>query len=119
MDLQRISKIVETEIESISHGNVVETIRGHLVPLRVENREWDYGDEGQTYPCWIVLEDKKTDSVIAYCEQGFGPSEPWGLMSLARFPNMGMDSGWFAQLEDAVRESMFWFGDDPPNYEVR
>jgi hypothetical protein len=32
---------------------------------------------------------------------------------------MGMDSGWYAYLEDAVRESMAWEGENPPGYEVR
>jgi hypothetical protein len=32
--------------------------------------------------------------------------------------SLGMDSGWFAMLEGAVRESMAWDGDNPPGYEV-
>jgi hypothetical protein len=32
--------------------------------------------------------------------------------------NMGMDSAWFASLEDAVRESQAWDGENPADYEV-
>jgi hypothetical protein len=49
----------------------------------------------------------------------FGPRDPWGLLFIAgRHLSMGMDSGWFISLEDAVRASMAWDGKNPPGYEV-
>lgn len=32
--------------------------------------------------------------------------------------SIGMDCGWFASLEDAMRESMAWDGPNPEGYEV-
>ncbi|CAG0933531.1 hypothetical protein TFLX_03094 [Thermoflexales bacterium] len=75
------------------------------------------GKKGQTYPCWIVLEHKESNTGIAYCDYGFGPKDPWGLVFLSG-DSMGMDSGWFSSLEDAFRESMAREGPNPPGYEV-
>jgi hypothetical protein len=33
--------------------------------------------------------------------------------------NIGMDCSWYANLEDAMRESQPWDGPDPPDYEVQ
>src|SRR5262249_28688381 len=43
---------------------------------------------------------------IAYCESGFGPGAPWGLVGLGE-PNMsiGMDSNWYTTLLEAYFES--------------
>ena len=59
------------------------------------------------------------DTAIGYCAEGFGPTDPWGLLFLRDHPNMGMDSQWFASLEDAVGESAAWDGINPPDYEVK
>ena len=40
---------------------------------------------------------------IAYCEFGFGPKYPWGLVSSsAEHPNMGIDSDWFQTFLDTI-----------------
>jgi hypothetical protein len=44
-------------------------------------------------------------------------SNPWGLVWLGRL-GYGMNSGWFAALEGAFRESMAWDEPPPPGYEV-
>ena len=44
---------------------------------------------------------------------------PWGLLWLTKYPNIGMDSGWFVTLEDAVRQCMAWQGENPPGYEIQ
>ena len=107
------------QIDRIDQPELVACIEHHLVPPRLENRAWDYGAEGQTFPCWICLEDGPSNTAIAYCEQGFGPADPWGLIFIdGEHTSMGMDSGWFLTLEDAVRDSMFWNGEDPDGYEV-
>jgi hypothetical protein len=79
------------------------------VTPRCEQRSWDYGAPGTVYRCWIVLEHPASGTGIAYCEQGFGPSCPWGLLWISgEHLSMGMDSGWYDSLEDAVRESFAW-----------
>ena len=71
-------------------------------------RDWDYGEKGQQYPCWMVLNDVGHSAEITYCEFGFGPKCPWGLVSSGATPkdqSMGMDSGWFTSFLGAFFES--------------
>lgn len=87
-------------------------------PLAVE-RDWDYGRDDERFTCWTVLEHSPSNTGIAYCQQGFGPSCPWGLVSLSgQHMGIGMDCGWFSTLESAMRGSMAWDGPNPENYEV-
>jgi hypothetical protein len=54
------------------------------------------------HPCCV-------EDGIAYCEYGFGPRCPWGLVELDEDDqrnSMGMDSGWFTYLLDAYFESL-------------
>jgi hypothetical protein len=82
-------------------------------------REWDYGAPGQTYECWTVGEDPESNTAYAYCSEGFGPKEPWGLVTLrGDYTGIGLDSGWFRTLADAFRNSFAWDGENPPDYEV-
>jgi hypothetical protein len=114
-----VGKAVEAEINRISQPELVTRIRELLVPIRCEQREWDYGDPGLTYPCWIVAEHAASNTAIAYCEQGFGPSSPWGLLAIrGEHMSIGMDCGWFISLEEAVRDPMAWDGVSPTDYEV-
>ena len=120
MNIALIEKLVEKELQGITQTDLTETIRAHMVPVRVENREWDYSDSYTEFPCYIVLEDKKSNTAVAYCEKGFGPAYPWGLIFIeGEIMSIGMDSAWFASLEEAVRDSMFWHGANPNNYEVQ
>lgn len=118
--LQRtdIEGLVQTELKRMDAA-VIAAVRPLLVAPRIEEREWDYGPDGQTYPCWIVLEHHPSNTGIAYCADGFGPAYPWGLLSLrGEHLSMGMDSGWFSSLEDAFRGSMACTLPKPPGYEV-
>ena len=77
-----ISDLVEREILRISDKNLVQRIRELLVvPYPVE-RGWDYGAIDEQYVCWTVLEHPASNTGIAFCEKGFGPSDPWGLVSI-------------------------------------
>jgi len=70
-------------------------------------RAWDYGEPDEVYPCWLLLAEKSSNTGIAYCEFGFGPTRPWGLLFLeGKYMSMGMDSGWFDRFLDAYFESM-------------
>jgi hypothetical protein len=114
-----ISKLVATEISRISQADLARRIRELLVAIRCEPREWDYGEPDQTYPCWIVAEHPESNTAFAYCEYGFGPRIPWGLLSIeGQHMSLGMDSGWFISLEEAFRDSFAWEGTNPPGYEV-
>lgn len=102
-----IAALIEREVASLSDARVIDHIRSLLVLPNVVMREWDYGKEPMSYPCWSVLEHPKTNTGIAYCESGFGPRSPWGLVFLSG-PHMsiGMDAGWFAYFLEAYFESM-------------
>lgn len=114
-----LTKAIEHEISLISQPELVDCIRRHLIQPRCEEREWDYGAPGRTYPSWIFAEDPASNTAFAFCEEGFGPAEPWGLLSLrGAHVSMGRDDAWFSQLEDAFRASMAWDGINPPRYEV-
>jgi len=112
-----IGPIIEREIAKISEQDLIALIRKLAVPLRCEQRGWDYGKPNEEYPCWIFAEHPESNTAFAYTEYGFGPSSPWGLLSInGRYMSMGMDSGWFVSLEDLFRESMAWEGSNPPDY---
>jgi hypothetical protein len=114
-----VSFLVSDEIKKISDAALLARIRELLVsPYSVE-RDWDYGRIGERFTCWTVLEHQPSNSGIAYCAQGFGPRDPWGLVSLSgEHMSIGMDSGWFPTLEAAMRDSMAWEGPNSENYEV-
>lgn len=119
MNEEDIQATLSAQVDEIDQPELAACVKDHLVRPRLEDREWDYGVEGQTFPCWICLEDRDLNTAIAFCDEGFGPADPWGLISIdGKHTSMGMDSGWFATLEDAVRDSMFWDGENPDGYEV-
>ena len=113
-----IETLVEDEIRRIEQADLVALARKLRVPARLEDVPWDYGKEGQTYPCWIVLDHAPSNTAVAYCSEGFGPSDPWGLLFICEPRSMGMDSQWYVSLEDALRASPAWEGESPPGYEV-
>jgi hypothetical protein len=110
MTASEATSIVQNELAKIADARVRDRIRSFLVSPYAVDGEWDYGKPGQTYICWIVLEHRESETGIAYCEEGFGPAMPWGLMWLAgsHRHRIGMDSGWYDALEDVFRESRAW-----------
>ncbi|KIQ34620.1 hypothetical protein RT97_07530 [Variovorax paradoxus] len=102
-----IRQLVETELSRIPDARVQTHIRSLLVEPVEIMREWDYGTPGEAYPCWTVLNHEASNTGIAYCESGFGPQAPWGLVVLSGANDMsiGMDSGWFFSLAEAYFES--------------
>jgi hypothetical protein len=116
---QEVSSLVTAELLRISDETLLARIRELLVSPYPVERGWDYGRAGEQYTCWTVLEHSISNTGIAYCPQGFGPSEPWGLVHLSGdYMTIGMDSGWFPTLESAMRGSMAWDGPDPEGYEI-
>src|SRR6185437_5067450 len=97
-----VSALVEKEIARVSSSEAAALIRSLLVPPRCEDRPWDYDEPGEKYPCWIVAEHPASRTGIGYCEKGFGPKCPWGLLWLSEHLNMGADYSWFSSLEAAV-----------------
>jgi hypothetical protein len=107
-----IDQLVHSELARIKDSATLSAISQWLVDPRCEQREWDYCDDGRSYPCWIVLEHPPSNTCIVYCEQGFGPSCPWGLVFIAgEHLSMGADYSWCSSLEEAFVESMAWDSD--------
>ena len=104
-DQKTITDLVEAEVARASSANVSALIRSLLVTPRCEERPWGYGPE-RSYPCWIVAEHPSSNTCFAYCEKGFGPKSPWGLLFISgNYQSIGMDCGWFQSLEEAVLDS--------------
>jgi len=114
-----VADLVHRELQRITDPDLSARIRELLVLPHPVERDWDYGAPCQKFTCWTVLEDPASNSGIAYCPKGFGPTYPWGLVLLAG-PHLGigMDSAWHASLEDAMRNSMAWHGTNPDGYTV-
>jgi hypothetical protein len=99
-----LKALVEDELARMADAWVGSHIRSLLTEPKPVLRDWDYGEEGQQYVCWIVLEDHASKTGIAYCENGFGPTAPWGLIGLED-SSMGMDSSWYTTFLQAYFES--------------
>ena len=97
VDAAFLKGLIESELATVSDPRVIDHIRGMLVEPHVLLRSWSYGD--QRYPCWMVLDDSAdSGGEIAYCEYGFGPRCPWGLVSSGSSvedQQMGMDFSWY------------------------
>ena len=100
-----LTDLIENELKGISNEQVVRHVRGLLVQPKPIPMNWDYGEAGQQYVCWIVLEEADAKVGIAYCDEGFGPKSPWGLVFLKENSSMGMDSAWLSTFMEAYIES--------------
>ena len=114
----KITAFIEAELGLVRDARILAHIREQQIAPEAVTGDWDYGIPGQTYPCWIVA-NTSSDTGIAYCEQGFGPTTPWGLIFLDDARDnvgIGMDSGWFRTFFEAWCES---FGcTDLPSWRV-
>jgi len=109
MNSDAIDALVDQELKGITDAKLAERIAGLRVKPHCVERAWDYGEDGLTYPCWTILEHGDSNTGIAYCNEGFGPSSPWGLVSLSGPDmNIGMDCQWWESLMIAVRVSAAW-----------
>lgn len=116
MDLNAdiVRSLVEAELDRCHDIRVTDAIRARLVEPYVELRIWDYGPE-RFLPCWIVARDPDVRTILAYCDQGFGPRMPWGMLwmhdpslSLEDQPphmSMGQDCSWYSSLIEVFLES--------------
>jgi hypothetical protein len=109
IDAETLRTLIARELGHLSDERVKEHIRHLLVEPEAVMRDWDYGNPGEQYLCWTVLNDSDSNTGIVYCESGFGPRNPWGLVWLgsedAKHMSMGMDSGWFPTFLDAFFDS--------------
>jgi len=102
-----LKRLIAQELETVADERVQDHVRSLLVEPEASLRDWDYGKRDEKYVCWAVLNHVRSNTGIAYCEEGFGPKTPWGLVQLSgnEGMSMGMDSGWFGTFMEAYFES--------------
>jgi hypothetical protein len=111
-DNTRIQALVDAQLALIEDSERREALAKLLVPPRQEERDWDYGVEGEQHPYWVVAEAPARGVILVYCEHGFGPEEPWGFLFTdePEFTSLGMDSQWGLYLEEAFVFAGLWKG---------
>jgi hypothetical protein len=104
-----LKAMIETELVAACDPILETTVRKWLVEPYPVQMNWDYGRPGEQFQGWIVLDHgAESDTVITYCDRGFGPSCPWGLSSSTKVGGghpMGMDCGWYPAFLHAFTES--------------
>lgn len=109
VDADKLERLLEIELQTLRDERVSSRIRLLLVDPAPVMRAWDYGPAGTEYPCWTVLQHPRSGTEIAFCEEGFGPARPWGLVWTSaeepRHQSIGQDSGWFSSFLDAFFDS--------------
>jgi hypothetical protein len=104
---EQITSLVRDQLALIEDKKIAKRIGELLVSPYPSERGWDYGRPDEKFVCWMVLEHRESNTGIAFCSQGFGPKNPWGLLFIeGPYMSMGMDSGWYSTLEWTFRESM-------------
>jgi hypothetical protein len=102
-----VAAAVDEDLANLRDPRVLASINAFRVaPPTPIQLGWDYGAPGETFDGWLVFSDSGQRTGIAYCDQGFGPKSPWGLITTGKTcPSMGMDSGWFRRFIDAYLDS--------------
>jgi len=118
VNTEHIRGLVAAELARIADDARRRALADLLTDPSAEEREWDYGPDGQTHPCWVIARHTDRGVALVYCQSGFGPTYPWGAVPVD-LPRMGRDDSWFASLDDAFIVSGLWGGPLPPDYEVQ
>lgn len=103
-----VAALVREDLGDLADPRVLAHLSSLLVipPQRII-LGWDYGKPGEQFPGFLVLDHAASGTGIAYCQHGFGPQNPWGLIFTHREspPSIGMDDGWYPRFLDAYFES--------------
>ncbi len=104
-DRRELDSSLERELSMITDLSLRQEVRLLLGEPVLTRCEWEYGVPGETFPCWKIAESPTKRVGIFYCEMGFGPKNPWGLVMLgAPIPAMGQDSAWFPTFREAAAD---------------
>ena len=96
-----IKALATNELEQVPDSDCRERLARLLVEPTFVSLAWEYGALGATRLCCVVARLEDGDRALVYCEDGFGPQEPWGAVSLGE-ASMGDDDQWHASLYDAA-----------------
>jgi hypothetical protein len=114
-DETKIRDLLEAELVKIADPARRAALTAVLVPPRRLVLKWGYGAPGERYECWLVGLSPNGKERLVYCEHGFGPSDPWGLVGTEE-DWTGMDCQWHVGLEHAAIGAGILPA--PPGYEV-
>ena len=115
MDLNAIKNLLDFEIAQIVDSTRRSIALALLIPPKNLSLAWEYGSPGDRFDCWLIGKSCDDKTGFVFCQEGFGPSYPWGFVALDN-ESMGSDDRWYAGLED----TLIGVGilDAPPGYEV-
>lgn len=106
--MNAITTIVSTQRAALRDPAASAAFARLSVPPYASLRRWNYGGPDDKFSCWIVAESARQNLAVAYCDQGFGPMHPWGVVLLRGDDfqmSLGMDSDWFGTLEEVLTQS--------------
>ena len=102
--ISNIKSLIKEQISRIKDPLVKTALEEALIEPTDDLREWDYSTTGELFECWNIVIDKTRNTSIVYSEFGFGPKNPWGIVSAAD-KYFGTDSDWFDNLKDCFLET--------------
>ena len=102
--VENIKLLVQQEIDKIEDPIVKNSLIEVLVEPTSHLRKWDYSLNNESFECWTIAIDKSSDTSFIYSEYGFGPKNPWGLVSTSA-DYYGMDFSWFNSLVECFLDS--------------
>ncbi|MEO8139983.1 MAG: hypothetical protein ABI742_10065 [Gemmatimonadota bacterium] len=105
--VQVVRALVETELARMPDALLREALRTLLVEPQLQQRDFPEGPPGARYPTWLVAQSRDFPIGLAYSELGFGPSTPWGYVSVNHL-SLGDHSQWHATLDGAFKASGIW-----------
>jgi hypothetical protein len=101
MQSKEVAVLIKSGLDRVSDQSRRASLEKLLIEPRQLSLHWEYGLEGLRFNCWHVGQSLNGEIWLLYCEQGFGPSFPWGFV----FPpskSLGNDGQWYSGLEDAT-----------------
>lgn len=103
-----VAELIRDDMKALHDARVVSHVASLLVsPPRRLQLGWVYGSAGEEYEGFLVLNHPRSSTAIVYCQYGFGPEAPWGMIFNDRGspPSMDMSDGWFPRFMDTYFQS--------------
>jgi hypothetical protein len=110
-----IQRLVDAELSIVVELSRREALRATVIHPKAVRLKWNYGKPGQQFQCWVAARSENSQQYIVYCDQGFGPAYPWGIVGASE-DSMGMDGQWHIGLEHAAIGARIL--EAPTEYEV-
>lgn len=100
-----IVREIQDQLKTLESQELKDKIDGYVIEPTLHEAIWDYSQNQDRYPCWLIIKSEKDDAGIIYSEYGFSFGN-WGLVKLSDRPfHFGADYNWFPTLEEAFLDS--------------